>query len=218
MNIIKKNAGFTIVELMISTAVFSVVLLLCATAIINVGRTFYKGVTVNKTQDTARKISEDLTQSIQFGTGNSAGFRVAKDRIIPYGGNDVKVYSLCLGEVRYSYSLDRSLGSNTAYQLPHVLWKDHGGNSACSPLDITSASLTGGEELLGDNMRVAVLDVPELVTGSKVWSVSLTIAYGDQADLFVGGGTGDFKQCINKSSGGQFCAVSNINTNAIMRL
>jgi prepilin-type N-terminal cleavage/methylation domain-containing protein len=39
------RSGFTIIELMIATAVFSVVLLLCATALVTIGNMYRRGIT-----------------------------------------------------------------------------------------------------------------------------------------------------------------------------
>jgi prepilin-type N-terminal cleavage/methylation domain-containing protein len=210
--------GFTIVELMIATAVFSVVLLLCATGIVQVGRTFYKGTIVNKTQDNARQVADDIGQAIQFGPVATNFYQVATTTY-PYGAGNVNVNSLCLGTVRYSYSVDRSLGSDAALQLTHVLWKDHIAlGTACTPLNISQSTPGGssadGQELLGDNMRIPTLTVPN-TPANGLWNITLVVSYGD-SDLFVGGS--NYSQCVATNGGGQFCASSTINTHVTKRL
>ena len=49
--------GFTVLELMIATTVFSVMLLLTTTGMIQIGKVYYKGLVTAKTQDTVRSIS-----------------------------------------------------------------------------------------------------------------------------------------------------------------
>jgi len=212
----KRSDGFTIVELMISTAVFSVVLLLLATVIVQVGRIFYKGVTINRTQQTTRKVDDDVVGAIQFGVSNSGSFQRTGG---PTTYNGVTVNSVCLGEVRYSYVSDMSLGS-AATQADHVLWKDRvGGTAACTPLDLSVTAPPGssnGQELLGDNMRLPTFTVTAPVSGSNIWVVSVTVAYGDTSNLFVSGS--NYGQCIDTSSGGQYCAVSSITSNVSKRL
>ncbi len=201
----QKQSGFTIVELMIATAVFSVVLLLCATAIVQVGKIFYKGITINRTQDTARRVSEDLSQAIQFG--------VRSDNFLQTKTNGA-TNSLCLGNVRYNYNNAVSLGTHAA-QSAHVLWKDNIATDAdCGLLDISRpAPSLNGVELLAENMRIPILNV---TVASGVWTVNITVAYGDTEDLFEAGS--NFTHCISNYNGGQYCAVSNINTNVIKRL
>lgn len=212
--------GFTIVELMISTAVFSMVLLLCSVAIVQVGKTFFKGVTVNRTQDTARKVTDDIVQAIQFG---AAGLPRTNSASYTYGSGSITVNALCIGDTRYNYVTDRSLGSNTTGQSPHVLWKDRvSASSACSVIAlvnwISKIPSAGGEEMLGDNMRLPVMGPP--TQSGNTWKVAVTVAYGDASDLFTknSDGSPNYSQCISTNAGGQFCAVSAISTNVVKRL
>lgn len=199
--------GFTILELLISTAVFSVVLLLCATAVLQVGQIFYKGVVTNRIQDTSRKVANDVISAIQYGESNLTYQQVA----IPGG------FAKCIGTVRYTYLTGKSVGSGAGQSL-HVLWKDRVGavgSCALNPVNINSPA--SGEELLGPNMRINNFDVTSL-TGS-LWKVNVTIAYGATDDLFVNnGGVYDYSLCIPRNLGGQFCAVSGITSYAMERL
>lgn len=200
----KRQKGFTILELLIATVIFSLVLVLCATAIIQVGRIFYKGVTVNKVQDIARVVADDVAQAIQFGgSADAANFYQE--------GSSGNLKWRCIGAVRYIFNSNQIIGENG---VKHGLWKDRPANCSDS---ISSGMLNqdvptaGGKELLGKNMRISELEISE----GSVWRINLTVAYGP-SDLFVDQGT--FKQCLNRDRGGQFCAVSTITTNAIKRL
>lgn len=199
-----QSSGFTIVELLISTAVFSVVLLLCATATVQVGRMFYKGATINRTQDTARVVTDDVVQALQFGSKTLPGLFKRTS------GGPVGIQSLCLGQVRYTFDTGVSLGTS-ATQSRHVLWKDHVGSKAvCTPLNIRMASPPGssadGIELLGQNMRIPALDAVD--AGSSLWRVNVTVSYGDDPALFTG--VPPFTNCVSQKSGGQFCASSSV--------
>lgn len=207
-----RDGGFTIIELMISTAVFSVVLLLCAMAIVQVGQMFYKGVTINRTQDTARRTVDDIVQAIQFGVVSGSFYQTSAPVLI----NGVTVNTLCLGEVRYSYVTDRSLGSSSS-QAKHVLWRDRiSGSGTCTPQDLTlTTPSAGGQEMVGDNMRVPILSVTAPTSPNTIWNVSVTIAYGDNSDIFT---DSTYTKCVGSNVGGQFCAVSAINTNVVKRL
>lgn len=213
---IKKEDGFTIVELMIATAVFSLVLLLCSFAIVNVGRVYYKGTMLNRTQDTARKVLDDVTRAIQFGSSGSNFYRYGATGDI---SNANTIQAHCLGGVRYSYSVLRPLGSGPN-AWPHVLWKDRipqGGD--CTPLDISQDSPggEGGVEMLGENMRISSF---EIVPNGEAWDVSIRVAYGDDENAFepVSEGVERFSICKGAISGGQFCAVSQLKTTVMKRL
>lgn len=214
-----RAGGFTIIELMISTAVFSVVLLLCATAIVQVGRMFYKGLTINRTQEASRKVVDDVIQSIQFGA-KSANFDIRS-------GTAPGVQVICLGDVRYTFITSKSLGTGGG-QYRHILWKDRLSSGApcagdaTNPLpDLTAATPPGGgEELLGDNMRLPVFSVDVPVGSSNVWTVKATVAYGADDDVFAknADSSPNYSKCIGSDAGGQFCAVSAIISNAAKRL
>ncbi|CAN5448533.1 hypothetical protein BH10PAT3_BH10PAT3_8250 [soil metagenome] len=215
------DGGFTIVELLIATAVFSVILLLIATAAVQVGRTFYKGVTINRVQDTSRRVAEDIVQSIQFGVNSASFYRS--------GGTPGATETRCLGEVRYTFDTAKSLGT-AAGQSRHILWKDHVavtdncmGTLGSTPIPNLTAIIpsVGGQEMVGDNMRVPVITTEESPIGSIIsWIITVKVSYGNKDDVFEvdGSGNPDYGRCMPQRAGGQFCAVSTINTNAEKRL
>lgn len=213
----KHEAGFTVVELMISSAIFALVLLLCAFAVLHVGRMFYKGIITNRTQDIARKLSTDVHQNIIFGeSGEPAQFH--EQGTNSFAG--VQVYSHCFGPVRYSYTLTHSLGSGTG-KSAHVLWKDRNEMPGCPPVNITVPNPTDpisgnpslGEEIVGQNMRVPIFTVYN--TGT-IWTAIIRVAYADTVDLFEG--NNPVNPCLGTIAGGQFCAVSDFTMNARKRL
>jgi len=215
----EKEGGFTIIELLIATAVFSVVLLLCATAIVQVGRIFYKGTVINRTQNTSRTVVDDVSQAIQFG-GGADGFASSGSGSVTNGTITVTAQARCIGDIRYSYYLlNKSLGSDTATQLPHILWKDRlGAGDGCTPKNITLSNPggTNGQELMGNSMRLPVFKITDPAIGSSLWKVEVTAAYGATDDLFTS--TVDYATCKPINVGGQFCAVSPITTYVTRRL
>lgn len=218
-----RQEGFTIVELMIATLVFSMVLLVCSMAIVHIGRVYYKGMVMNRTQDISRKVVDDIVRSIQFGHSSQPIYGTAQ----VYSGVEVK--SVCVNRVRFSYTTSRSLGDGPN-QSRHVLWRDVDDNGNCTPQDLTQAvpsSATVGIEMLGSNMRVSKDIVVTAPTnpGSDVWNVSVVIAYGDDNDFEPASPASPgvdaveaFTICKGAESGGQFCAVSPYHTNVEKRL
>ena len=216
--------GFTIVELMFATLVFSVVLLLCLNALVQMGRLYYKGVTTSETQSSARAVLDEISQAIQF----SAATIVPPSRVV---GPDVAVTGgsatanadgyFCVGTTRYSYVMDRELNSNpstpvsTFKQVRHVLWADVVPlcQAGMSPVDLTQATPSaGGRELLGANMRITRLRMTKLSTNDSTWSIQLTVMYGDEDLVTVYPEDTTRKVCKSGQVGTQFCALSELST------
>src|SRR3990167_8074309 len=119
----KLSDGFTVIELMIATAVFAVVLLLCSVALLQIGKTYYKGITSTQTQNVARALIDDISQAIQF-----SGAQIKTTD--PSLAANTKSF-FCVGNVRYTYQLGVKLvdppGPNG-----NVITKDIVGADACT--------------------------------------------------------------------------------------
>lgn len=207
----KRESGFTIVELLIATLVFSMVLVLITIGVMTFTKSYYKGITQSNTQTAARSIIENIAQAIQFsGDAVTAPIGTA-------GSGDSE--GICIGDQRYSYLPGWQLvdgAADTAHQQAnHALVMDQPGN--CSGLD--AQDLTGsptGTELLSPKMRIAKLDVEQLGT-SGMYKIDVRVVYGD-ADLLyspsgdAAGATASDATCKYSISGSQFCAVSELST------
>ncbi len=182
--------GFTIIELLIATVIFAVILLIMTAAVVQFGRIYYKGVISSRTQEAARSVTEDIGRSIQFGGG--AGINT----------NGFK----CFGNRSFSYRTGFAVqpGQNAlvAQTVPSC--------ASASAVPLNSGSLPpGATELLGNNMRLIGFDVQE--SGSQ-YRIIISVGYGDD-DLLAGG------ECTQSlSAGGQFCAVSRLETTVTKRL
>jgi prepilin-type N-terminal cleavage/methylation domain-containing protein len=132
-----KQAGFTLLELLIATTVFSVILLLAATAMIQIGRTYYKGNQQTRVQETARDMIEQISKDIQFSGETVTKASEAKDDLIStqdetfsqercygnaipagcpggYPGLDFdSIRTFCVGKKRYFAIMDRRLDPGT---------------------------------------------------------------------------------------------------------
>lgn len=187
----RKQAGFTIIELTLATAVFSVILLVITAGIISFTKNYLKGIHQSQTQETARLVSSEIAQAIQFSKGFTG----------PVTSNGWTAY--CFGNVMYSYRtgvrFDASDPNNT-----HVLLRSPYDGSNCVP----SGYLAGRDtELIGNNMRLAP---KPLISGSNPYTVAVRVVYGEE-DLNAGdtcsGGEGD-----------QFCAAAELSTTVQQRL
>lgn len=204
--------GFTIIELMIATTVFSLVLLLCSTGLIQIGRTYTKGMTSAKTQGTARSVIDELSRSIQFSGGTVT--------TTPANRTDGAPYVFCIDDTRYSVVTDRELKDSPTdtSQVKDVLVSDKfpGCNASSPALSLTDVNFNigtvpGAKELLAPNMRIANLQVND--KGSNLYEIVLRIVYGDDDVL-----DGAHDNCQNVRAGSQFCAVSELTTVVQKRL
>ncbi len=210
----RSMAGFTLVELMISTGVFSVVLLICTTAVLVIGQDFHKAAIASLTQNTSRNIIDNITRELQYNTGT-----VSPTKSAPY--KTVTVNAVCIGTVRYSYLLGYELvdGSfdSTKQQSPHVLWRDEAADTACSPLDVTGA-LAGGKELMSLHTRLSNNDgnndgnadglniTTAISSGGTLYNIDVAVIYGDK-DVITAA-----NNCVSSRSGGSFCGLSELHT------
>jgi prepilin-type N-terminal cleavage/methylation domain-containing protein len=207
MTIRIKQHGFTILELMIASTVFSVVLLLCTIAIIQVGRMYYRGVVSSRTQESARAVIDDISQAIQF-SGDDVNTAVAS-----VGASQ----AFCVGQRRYTY---RPTGASNP-SAGKVLVVDELPSSNCLTGAPSAQNLVGpsvqGRDLLGQNMRVISMSVSPVGVGTqRLWRISVAVAYGDYT-LTDPDSDGQL-ECPSLNLGGQFCAISDLTTVVQKRL
>lgn len=205
------NGGFTIIELMIATLVFSVVLILITVGVISFNNAYYKGVTQSTTQSAARTIIEDITQSVQF-----SGGQVTSPVGTTGSGSSV---GFCIGNQLYSYLLGWQLVNGTAnasfHQTNHALVVSSSGD--CSGMDAQDMQGdVSGTELLSPNMRLSSLSVTQVAGSSDLYKINVRVVYG--ADDLLYSPSGDIPAATapdatcKLETGDQFCAVSDLST------
>lgn len=206
---LKSQGGFTLLELLIATSVFSVVLLIVTTGVIRLGQSYYKGIIQSRTQETNRAVATDISRAFQFAGG-------------------VKVYDpdipnqFCIGDTRYTFSLNQKVSKDSnGNQVEGLRSERIKPSDACNDPGVG----TDRKEMLGNNMRLLKFDVNSADTQDKTWRVDMAIAYGDNDLLshytddetpqgWDGSNTGDqaVRNAVCKSGipGGSFCATSQL--------
>lgn len=195
------STGFTIVELMIATLVFSVILTIATVGILNIGRLYRKSLNQSQTQQVARTIVDTVSQNIKFNGGT-----------VVAGTN-----YYCLGSgKRLTYSLDTQFVSSTTHGL---VIDDTSCTYATGAQTINVSNITG-KELLGPRMRLAkfyicwngmaaTTNCPSSFNNNlkqKSYYIFVRVVYGDN-DLLTDSNTN-----CSSSAGREFCAVSEIST------
>ena len=194
-----RENGFTIIELMVATVVFSVILLLVTYGILQIGRSYSKGVTESKTQNVARAIMDSITQDIQFYKSGTV-----------IGAASGSTYVICVGNNRYTAFLGQELTDT----LPnHALLYDAnlvGGCSTAVPATLPLPPGSTSVELLSPHMRVSAIDVAQVLPlNLQLYTVHVRVAYGE--DSVLDNPTGLNASCQGGSVN-QFCAVSDLKT------
>lgn len=199
--------GFTILELMIASSIFSVILLLCTFGLIQIGKTYYKGANTSRTQAVARDVVDRLSQGIQYGStapSDSTGAPIPGS-ITTAGLNGGGAF--CIGTNRYTYQKNKRVGEANA---DHALVVDtvtsgcayNASNSFDAPI------ANKGKELLGKGMRLMQFD---LAKSGDSYTIAIRVTQGDD-DLIRPDGN------CNSGAGSQFCASSYLTTVVNRRL
>jgi prepilin-type N-terminal cleavage/methylation domain-containing protein len=240
--------GFTIVELMIATVVFSMVLIVLTMGVTQITSSYYRGVTDSNTQVAARNVINTITQAIQFNGGPVD----ATPQAVTAG----TTYGFCIGNQEYDFQLGYEVeGSNTASPPLKSYPANHGlvvtdNVVACpnlsngptnSNLVGISSLASGSRELLTQNMRLSELSVTQSSPGSDLYNVIVQVTYGDDdlicnadivanscspnapimsapSDYIVNLGDSNDQVSCRGNSGTQFCAVSKLQTTVEKRL
>lgn len=192
-----QEKGFTIIELMVATTVFSVILLMASSAAIQIGRLYYKQITSTKTQAAAREVLENVSRDLQLSnnktldTGSASGMQ-----------------AYCIGDNQYSY-----IPGNQVVGNAHGVWLDNRPATGCDPTNFSNSS----RELLGENMRLLDLQIIQDVP-SRTYAIRVGVAYGD-SDLLtaynnLGALVGSLPEasCRSGVAGSNFCATSSLDT------
>lgn len=214
MNCRDNQKGFTVVELLIATTVFSIILLLCSMSIIQISNFYYKGIIAARTQETARTATDEISKALQF-TGSNL---VALTPVGLGGSFAGTAQGFCMDANRYSYVVDHQLAEANDppnKRITHVFVVDE--ELACTsavlppPQQLGIGVSSDSRELLGLNMRLADDPMPApIAAGSTLYKIKMNVAYGDSDLLEPASPVG--YSCKSIYFGGRFCAVSKLNT------
>ncbi len=225
--------GFTIVELLIASAVFSVVLLICAVGLLQIGRTYYKGITSSQTQEAARSIIEEVSKTIQFNGGN-VGLMIHPGS--EPSENPATPSYICIGNKRFAFVLNHQLISSATLgpnQSRHALGVDSRPCTSGAPQPLNNSNLLAdSKELLPPNMRLTKFEVscvkndatpdPSDCLTDNLYKVTVRVVSGHQdvlADSDKSRPGPDLPgECLPNSIGGQFCAVAELSTTVQKRV
>ena len=227
----KSQQGFTLIELMIATVIFTFILLIATAGIIRIGELYSKGINQSRTQESLRGISDEITRAVQFADGT----KVPDPAVV----SQVMVDRYCIGDTVYTVYFDQPFKQNSNASLNNPtdnqtgLWAERLSDGVSCECVLTSCGVDEVIQLLGENMRVLRLDVSQLGSTVKAWKANISIAYGDDDLLthFNDDGTSvetidtlphktraKTAGCKSGVAGSQFCAIAQQDTVVKKRL
>jgi len=183
------RAGFTIVELMIATAIFTIILIITTTTIIGITQTYIKGSVENQTEDTATSILNEISQDIEFNNGstiNTSYLYTDSNGVITPIQNSVNEYYFCIGNDVYVYSFDFPLNTSDpteAYNIGLVRYSATSCPTSLTGLPNTLSNMpTGYEELLVQNERIGALYIQgQTINSTATYTVKVEVGYASNS-------------------------------------
>lgn len=219
-----KRDGFTTVELLIASAIFSLVLLIALAGFLQIGRLFYKGVAKTDTQDTAQQILNDVSSSLQTAVNVSPNT----------SGNGYNYY--CVGSTRYTFNIDKQIDKSATPNYTNAGKGNFGlvkdtlpGDTACAPPCVQGgtpacssgfAAFHNPQELLGDRMRLSSFGINQstVYNSPDLFNVSVMVTYGSNDVIAYKNSSNPSTVYCQGGSGNQFCAISLLNTSTLRGL
>lgn len=197
-----RQNGFTIIELLVASAVFSTILLVCAAGVVYIGNLFYKGITSNATQEVARSTIDEIRNDFELSGGNYK-------RLVALPG---PIEGFCIGSHLYSYIKDQKI-NNTSTNHAFVV-RDRPGcdtDPTAQPDNVNGPANPLWHEFLGPNMRLQNDPIASLPPKPESVNISINVISADDA-LINATGT------CRGDAGSQFCASSRLSTYAVRRI
>lgn len=188
------NRGFTIVELMIATMVFSAVSLLTIVAVMGMARQYQKGSYTAQLNDASRTVHQDITSTIAY---------INKDEVSSIRSTPLGVSYFCVNRTMYYWSYPN------ATTIKPGLFKKQLGDVECN-----DTQANGGVNLLPSNGFVNKLTIERSPTNINLFDISTQFNVGS-ADMFK---DTTYTQCLPTLSGGDFCSIVGYNSSVMSRI
>jgi len=141
--------GFTLIELMFATLIFSIVMIILLASFLQIGRMFYKGISMARTQDASRSVVDSLSDDIRFAADQPIKLD-ASGKGEAVGGSNPNLYYFCVGDHRYTYQLKKKIDPSAADQIG--MRRDT--TTSCDTPPISAAGLKEVSEMLGPDMQL----------------------------------------------------------------
>ena len=201
----KKNAGFTLVELLIAVAFFSFILLFISAGFIALNRQFVKGRTARTVQNDARFVIEDITRSLR--ASRYGQLKIADDVAIDT--------TMCFGSSQYTWTTlsnfdtDDKRYADSGERIRLARSEYNGGDCQSSTVETQNST-----ELIGSDTVVQFIDIEGF--GSIPGLFKVIVVLSTQQDEIIGSNNGADANCESLQTSGsvnpEYCSVVKFET------
>lgn len=219
---VNKQAGFTLIELLLALAFVAFVLIFATTTVIQVMRTYNKGLAVKEINQTARASMEDMSRIIKVSNANSiVSLATTAPNITGPTANQGRV---CLGSVSYVWNFgSANVNRYTDGSRIGFARVNDTGSSMCvgSPGSYPNVNKSEATEMLSGNVWVQQLTVTPGVSG-KFYDIYIQFSTVDDAAnpaiTYAWSDPTPANRVVCRGGNlGQFCAVANFSTSVNAR-
>ncbi|HUY53302.1 MAG TPA: prepilin-type N-terminal cleavage/methylation domain-containing protein [Candidatus Dormibacteraeota bacterium] len=212
--------GFTIIELLIATSVFTAVLFIVTYGVIQISKTYTNGFIRSQTQNIAVSLSDNITRDIEFSSTTSFPNPPEQSvQVTKPGYQPVTYYYFCTTQNEYFYIPGGSL-----YKIPIASLQSILASQNCySPQQfINNTAISGDIQSLISSSNVEILNhtvydnqsmLSNVSSSNGLYSVSIEVLYGNQSNLIQNDNKSQWI-CRPTVLIGPFCAIYNFSTQA----
>jgi len=219
------HKGFTILELMIATAISSGAILLLMFGFLAMSDSYTKGLTVSQTQNTTRDVINTISQSIQFGDPTTISWTIP---MVSAQSASTSGW-FCADNNIFAYTLGQAVTANSTHTTGNDALIEQTGT--CPPPSGTYSANNrpypgkSEQELLGPNMSLAAFSVA--MGADNTYLINIHIVFGSSTVLQgvtqSNGGVlyydiGSNQVKCSGQAGQDFCASSDLQTVVVPRI
>ena len=197
---VKRQQGFTIVELMIALSFVAFILIFATTAVIQVMQTYNKGVAVKQINQAGRTTLEAVTRFLSIADPGAVN-------VSALGSNN----RACFGNVSYVWNLYNTPGASAnryddGGSLTFVRVND-AANAMCTPNAgvYPPVPKVQAADILSSNVWVMSVAISDPSVDAPLVDVSINLAVANDPAITSG-------QCSQGGRAGQFCATSSFSS------
>lgn len=195
--------GFTIIELLLSTAFFTVVMLMVVAGYVQINRSYVRGLTTKEVQNASRAVVDDISRAIRDADNAQEVDTSGLNR-------------LCFGQTRYVWNqeTDGSFSNVTFSDTSNFITLARStAPASCTDPIVENQPTT--EVLLDERLEVQYLDVSQIGTTDS-FRIKLVISTKAQGLLEDFERTGEDALCAPQR-GDEFCDVATLETVVTVR-
>jgi prepilin-type N-terminal cleavage/methylation domain-containing protein len=213
---LKRQSGFTLVELLLAMAVFSVLLVIMSSGVLQLYRIYEAGLEIRDTQEAARTIAQDITNdthdslAVAVGTSSNGQSEICLYTTIQQQNNTLT------GIEYYTGPHDASSTSLAVHRVGVTTPYNPSAAPGCGTTTGTDTVITSTAVTVKIFQANALAPVAPNIAPSLIsLAMSVESADAQQPGDVIHDAVSGLDQCNPASSGLQYCSITNIQLSAL---